>query len=218
MLPHTGAGNAGLAPEHQPWVGLSRHATARVTSHVAWIFAKQTVRAALVAPKKIPKSASGLAQCGLRQSWRVDLRISRENRGQYTMPSRSAVMAAVARAAHLEVDRPPFLFEDVLVRRLLGSEADALLSYHHTSGAHPLLMGTRLVVTTRARYAENRLADAVSGGIIDTAHAYRRGMLATGGGWLCRWSGHQPYRLCCTRWACPPQALDWRRSGRQEHS
>jgi hypothetical protein len=121
------------------------------------------------------------------------------------MPSRSAVMAAVARAAHLEVDRPPFLFEDVLVRRLLGSEADALLSYHHTSGAHPLLMGTRLVVTTRARYAENRLADAVSGGIIDTAHAYRRGMLATGGGWLCRWSGHQPYRLCCTRWACPAE-------------
>ena len=28
-------------------------------------------------------------------------------------------------------------------------------------------------------------------------------MLATGGRWLWRWSGHQPYRICCTREACP---------------
>ena len=81
------------------------------------------------------------------------------------MPSRSALMAAVARAAHLEVDQSPFLFEDVLARRLLGTEADDLLSYHHTNGSHPVLMGTRLVVTARARYAEDRLADAVAGGI-----------------------------------------------------
>jgi methyltransferase (TIGR00027 family) len=74
-------------------------------------------------------------------------------------------MAAVARAAHLEVDQPPFLFEDVLARQLLGSEAGSLLSYHHASGSHPILMGTRLVVTARARYAEDRLADAVARGI-----------------------------------------------------
>src|SRR5215469_3314996 len=28
-------------------------------------------------------------------------------------------------------------------------------------------------------------------------------MLATGGRWLWRWSGHQPERLCCTREARP---------------
>jgi methyltransferase (TIGR00027 family) len=81
------------------------------------------------------------------------------------MPSRSALMAAAARAAHLEVDQPPFLFEDGLARRLLGNQADELLSYHHKSGSHPVLMGTRLAVTTRARYAEDRLADAIARGI-----------------------------------------------------
>jgi methyltransferase (TIGR00027 family) len=81
------------------------------------------------------------------------------------MPSRSALMAAAARAAHLEVDQPPFIFEDALARRLLGNQADELLSYHHKSGSHPVLMGTRLAVTTRARYAEDRLADAIKRGI-----------------------------------------------------
>jgi methyltransferase (TIGR00027 family) len=74
-------------------------------------------------------------------------------------------MAAAARAAHLEVDQPPFLFEDKLARRMLGNQADELLSYHHKSGSHPVLMGTRLAVTTRARYAEDRLAEAVARGI-----------------------------------------------------
>jgi methyltransferase (TIGR00027 family) len=54
---------------------------------------------------------------------------------------------------------------DALARRLLGAEADDILSYHRASGSHPVLMGTRLVVTARARYAEERLADAVAGGI-----------------------------------------------------
>ena len=74
-------------------------------------------------------------------------------------------MAAAARAAHLEVDQPPFLFEDTLARRMLGNQADELLSYHHKSGSHPVLMGTRLAVTTRARYAEDRLAKAIARGI-----------------------------------------------------
>ena len=81
------------------------------------------------------------------------------------MPSRSAFMAAVARAAHLEVDRPPYIFEDTLARRLLGSQADEPLSYHHTAGSHPVLMGTRVAVTTRARYVEDRLAEAVERGL-----------------------------------------------------
>lgn len=81
------------------------------------------------------------------------------------MPSRSALMAAAARAAHLEVDRPPFLFEDTMARRLLGEQAEGLLSYHHKSGSHPVLLGTRLAVTTRARFAGHRLAAAASTGV-----------------------------------------------------
>src|SRR5215472_384695 len=82
------------------------------------------------------------------------------------MSSRSAQMAAAARAAHLEVDRPAFLFEDTMARRLLGEQAEELLSYHHKSGSqHPVLLGTRLAVTTRARFAEDRLAAAVSSGV-----------------------------------------------------
>jgi methyltransferase (TIGR00027 family) len=63
------------------------------------------------------------------------------------------------------VDRPPYLFEDTLARRLLGSQADEPLSYHHTAGSHPVLMGTRVVVTPRARYVEDRLAEAVERGM-----------------------------------------------------
>lgn len=81
------------------------------------------------------------------------------------MSSRSAQMAAAARAAHLEVDRPPFLFEDTMARRLLGEQAEELLSYHHKSGSHPVLLGTRLAVTTCARFAEDPLAAAVSSGV-----------------------------------------------------
>lgn len=81
------------------------------------------------------------------------------------MPSRSALMAAAARAAHLEVDQPPYLFEDTLARRLLGEQAEELLAYHHRSGSHPVLVGTRLAVTARARYAEQHLAEAVRRGI-----------------------------------------------------
>ncbi len=82
-----------------------------------------------------------------------------------TVPSRSALMAAAARAAHLEVDRPPFLFEDTLARQLLGDQGDEPLAYQRTSGAHPILARTRLVTTARAQYAERRLADAVQRGV-----------------------------------------------------
>ena len=81
------------------------------------------------------------------------------------MPSRSALMAAAARAAHLEVDQPPYIFEDTLARQLLGAQADELIAYHRTSGSHPVLMGTRLAVTTRARFAEDRLAEAADSGV-----------------------------------------------------
>jgi hypothetical protein len=37
---------------------------------------------------------------------------------------------AAARAAHLVVDREPWLFEDTLAAALLGDEADDLLAAH----------------------------------------------------------------------------------------
>lgn len=81
------------------------------------------------------------------------------------VPSRSALMAAAARAAHLEVDRPPFLFEDTLARQLLGDQGEEPLSYQRTAGAHPILARTRLVTTARAHYAEQRLMVAVERGV-----------------------------------------------------
>ncbi len=73
--------------------------------------------------------------------------------------------AAASRAAHLLVDREPFIFEDRLAGRLLDEQAEAMIPYHRASGSHPVLAGTRLAVTTRSRYAEHHLAAAVGRGI-----------------------------------------------------
>ncbi|WP_327139848.1 class I SAM-dependent methyltransferase [Nocardia sp. NBC_01327] len=73
-------------------------------------------------------------------------------------PSRTAMMAAAARAAHLIVDREPYLFQDTAAEALLGTRAAELLSYHRTSGDHPVLSGTRAQVTARSRYTEERLS------------------------------------------------------------
>lgn len=40
-----------------------------------------------------------------------------------------------------------------------------MIPYHRASGSHPVLAGTRAVVATRSRFAEDRLALAVEGGI-----------------------------------------------------
>src|SRR5262250_2879173 len=72
-------------------------------------------------------------------------------------PSQTALTAAAARAAHLLVDSEPWIFADPLAARLLGERAGELLSYHRTSGTHPVLAGARGQVTCRSRYAEDRL-------------------------------------------------------------
>ncbi|MGF6881124.1 methyltransferase (TIGR00027 family) [Nocardia sp. GAS34] len=72
--------------------------------------------------------------------------------------SRTALMAAAARAAHLLVDRPPCLFEDTVAAALLGDRSDELIAYHRLHGDHIVLAGTRAQVTARARYTETRLA------------------------------------------------------------
>jgi len=79
--------------------------------------------------------------------------------------SRSALMAAAARAAHLIVDKEPYVFADTLAAALLGERAEELIAYHRLHGGHPVLAGARAQVTCRSRYAEDSLAAAAARGV-----------------------------------------------------
>jgi methyltransferase (TIGR00027 family) len=72
---------------------------------------------------------------------------------------------AAARAAHLVVDCDPWIFEDELAGRLLGDLAADLLSGHRDAGHGGALASMRVAMTTRSRYTEERLAEAVDRGI-----------------------------------------------------
>src|SRR6201994_5223232 len=80
-------------------------------------------------------------------------------------PSPTALTAAAARAAHLLVDDEPHIFTDWLAATVLGDQAGPLLEYHRVNGRHEVLAGARVMVTTRRRYTEDRLAAAVARGI-----------------------------------------------------
>jgi O-methyltransferase involved in polyketide biosynthesis len=77
----------------------------------------------------------------------------------------TALMAAAARAAHLIVDSEPRIFTDSLATALLGDQAETLLGYHRDHGRHEVLAGARAMVTTRSRYAEERLGQAIDRGV-----------------------------------------------------
>lgn len=79
--------------------------------------------------------------------------------------SQTSLATAAARAAHLIVDEPPWLFRDPMAGVLLGKQADRLLSQHRTAPARPALAALRALVTCRARYTEDALAAAVERGI-----------------------------------------------------
>ena len=101
-------------------------------------------------------------------------------------PSRSALTAAAARAAHLIVDGQPTIFADTLAAALLGDRAEELIGYHRLHGTHPVLVGARVQVTCRSRYAEDALARAIGAGVTQyvilgaglDSFAYRGGLLA----------------------------------------
>jgi methyltransferase (TIGR00027 family) len=101
-------------------------------------------------------------------------------------PSGSALTAAAARAAHLIVDGEPRIFADPLAAVLLGDRAEELIGYHRRRGTHPVLVGARVQVTCRSRYAEDVLARAIGGGVSQyvilgaglDSFAYRGGLLA----------------------------------------
>lgn len=84
---------------------------------------------------------------------------------QERQPSLTALATAAARAAHLVVDKAPFIFEDPTAMVLLGDRAEEMVGYHRAHGDHIVLSGTRAQVTTRSRYTEQRLAELVRQGL-----------------------------------------------------
>jgi methyltransferase (TIGR00027 family) len=80
-------------------------------------------------------------------------------------PSRTAIATAAARAAHLVVDRDPWIFEDHVAGPLLGDLAADLLAAHRDPGRAGVLASIRVAMTTRSRYTEEHLAAAVGRGI-----------------------------------------------------
>ena len=74
----------------------------------------------------------------------------------------TAMTAAAARAAHLLVDNEPRIFADSLAATVLGDQAGPLIGYHRQHGRHEVLAGARVMVTTRSRYTEERLAAAIA--------------------------------------------------------
>jgi methyltransferase (TIGR00027 family) len=70
--------------------------------------------------------------------------------------------ASAARAAHLIVDHEPYVFVDRLAGPMLGDRAEELIAYHREHGDHPVLVGARVQVVTRARVAERQLATAAA--------------------------------------------------------
>ena len=79
-------------------------------------------------------------------------------------PSQTALRAAAARAAHLIVDDEPALHRDTLAYALLGERAEELVGYHRAHGDHLVLRTARTAATTRSRFTEDRLAEAVRRG------------------------------------------------------
>lgn len=79
--------------------------------------------------------------------------------------SQTALTAAAARAAHLIVDQPPWIFIDTLAMALLGDQGPGLVEYHRAHGTHVVLAGARGQVTCRSRYAEGALAAAIARGV-----------------------------------------------------
>ncbi len=80
-------------------------------------------------------------------------------------PSETAITTAAARAAHLIVDREPWVFVDSVAADLLGPEGNVFLEQHLNQPEHPALVGTRLQATTRCRYIEDVVDTAVGRGV-----------------------------------------------------
>ena len=76
-------------------------------------------------------------------------------------PSRTAVAAAMYRAAHQVLDRGR-IFADPLALRILGMDVEAMA---RNAKEHPTERGLRLFIAARTRFAEDALATAVAHGV-----------------------------------------------------
>jgi methyltransferase (TIGR00027 family) len=63
------------------------------------------------------------------------------------------------------VDREPWIFEDRVAGALLGDSLPELLAAHRHAGDASALASMRVAMTTRSRYAEERLAGAAARGV-----------------------------------------------------
>jgi methyltransferase (TIGR00027 family) len=80
---------------------------------------------------------------------------------QNGQPSRTALAAAIQRAAHQSLDGGR-IFNDPVARLVLGPEADALID---AASADPAQRQMRIFMAARSRFAEDCLAAAVSRGV-----------------------------------------------------
>ena len=79
-------------------------------------------------------------------------------------PSDTALQVAASRAAHLRYDPPPHLLEDRQAEALLGPERASLIEAS-SNEAPWILVENRLFIPLRARFAEDRLAEAHTRGV-----------------------------------------------------
>src|ERR1700744_833636 len=79
-------------------------------------------------------------------------------------PSRTAQGAAMHRAAHQILDRPP-VFEDPLALKIIGPEAEAELRNGNDPRTDRRAAGLRAFIAARSRFSEDTLAEGVAKGV-----------------------------------------------------
>jgi methyltransferase (TIGR00027 family) len=83
---------------------------------------------------------------------------------EQNQPSRTAQGAAMHRAAHQLVDRPP-VFDDPLALKIIGEEAATELREGREARAMTPSSGLRAFIATRSRFTEDCLAEAMARGV-----------------------------------------------------
>jgi methyltransferase (TIGR00027 family) len=84
---------------------------------------------------------------------------------QTAAPSRTALGVAIRRASHQLYDSPPLVLEDPVAVRILGETYRAALENSAASLHEKFSLGMRAWLVARSRYAEDKLAHAVSRGV-----------------------------------------------------
>lgn len=80
-------------------------------------------------------------------------------------PSRTALRVAIRRAAHQLADPPPILNDPIAVRLITPETVGPSYARDLERAMHPVARDFRVTMAARSRYAEDRLAAAVAGGV-----------------------------------------------------